>query len=158
MTELSGPEPPPSALRRCSTRFAWSRVSRRCRSSALRYEPRGVIAICSERTLTSVRSVAYASSRYCRTFVWEAVIGSCSLAAREALVGGLDDSGAVLVVALVALGLAGGLAVDGAELGGDGIDVLLVIAGPRLIAEQLRNTVGDRGSVAVLALVGVDEA
>ena len=80
------------------------------------------------------------------------------LLAREALVGGLDDSGAVFVVALVALDLAGGLAVDRVELGGDGVDVLLVVAGPRLLAEELGDAVGDRGAVGALALVGVDGA
>jgi hypothetical protein len=62
------------------------------------------------------------------------------------------------VLAFVALDQAGGLAVDLVESARDGVDAPLVIAGPRLFAEQLGDAVGDRRAVAALALVGVDRA
>jgi hypothetical protein len=57
--------------------------------------------------------------------------------------GGVDDGGAILTAALVALDLAGGLGIAVIQLGHDGADVLLVIAGPWLLAQQLRDAVSE---------------
>jgi hypothetical protein len=58
---------------------------------------------------------------------------SCLLAV-DPLVGGFDDSGAVLVVALVGAHLAAGVGVNVGECHGDRVGGLLVVAGPRLVA------------------------
>ena len=72
------------------------------------------------------------------------------LAAFDSPHSGCDDVGAVLVGALVAPDLPGGVEIDCLEPRRDGVGALLVIPGPGLRAEQLRDAVGDRRAVGGL--------
>ena len=73
------------------------------------------------------------------------------LAALDSPRSGCDDVGAVLVVALVVPDLPGGVEIDCLESRRDGVGALLVIPGPGLRAEQLRDAVGDSRAVGGLA-------
>src|SRR4051794_28491164 len=74
----------------------------------------------------------------------------------ELALGGLQDAGAVFVVALVAADLLGAVVVALGQHGLDLADGQLVIARPRLVAAQRADPVEDRAAVLLAALVGVD--
>ena len=73
------------------------------------------------------------------------------LAAFDASLSGLDHVGAVLVAALVAPDLPGGVDIEPIEPGRDGVGALLVVGGPRLLAEEPCDAIGDRRAIGGLS-------
>src|SRR4051812_50220196 len=65
----------------------------------------------------------------------------------------LEHPGAVLVAALVLAHAAGGVLVGVAQRGADLLDVLVVVAGPRLVLGQRLDALEDRRAGVVGALV-----